>query len=1106
MSDVGFRGSSARSKTVRNSAEIRNPKSEILFSVLLSLLTPAAFAQTTQALISGRAIDVQTGNPVRKAEIACEGMSITPPAVRSDDSGYFVLPLLSPGRYKISVGAANYQPQEVYELDLAVASRIDFVFRLRPLSDVWEQGRYRSVLFPDSESLLTFFGPDLDLSRSSSFESTKGKKAALETTISEVIDAEQVRRLPLNGRDVYTMLVTQPGVTSDAATGRGLGLSVNGQRPSASNFMLDGLENNNYLVTGPLTAVAPEAVEEYRISTNNFSAEYGRTSGYLANAITRAGGSHWHGIAYFYGKNESLNANGFAENANGFSRRGYKESQPGFSIGGPLLANRLFISGSFEYLRLRTSFDPRDYRLPNSSGPPPSGPIAARLLQTYPSPAAFGSGAVTGVATLAPPSSLDRYLALPRLDYLSKGGTHRITARAAVASVSRPDFFWTPYKDFITPLTQDTLGIAATSTYAFRPNWTNEARFGWSSDDLRFDRPHPEVPDLVSSDRTTLPGSDAFYSFRNRSRSFEVVENLIWARGRHIFKFGGEALVRRIDGYLTAGRDSLFNFGSFDAFAKDSPFSVFAALTRQNGRPLTTPDYQRQYRYNQSYLFAQDSFKLSSRLVVDYGVRYERFGAPTNTGPVKDAYLELPAGASFVQRLAAAKMQYPLGADQRLYDPDNNNLAARAGFSYSLRRNGSTILRGSYGIFYDRPFDNLWQNLRNNNLVVPLFTLSSTISGTPIDYLQPVVGVLQTVPNYRNSSYPKLFPEVTMYQPDLRDGYVQSYFFGVQQQVTRDFTLELNTLGSLGRKLITTDVVNRDLSIPFADRPISNLQGRFNPSVAEVSYRSNQGSSNYNAFTAVGRYRAHRTQVRVAYTWGHAIDNQSEPLAGEFFDLSFTRAGGGISGLGRAAFSRQFDSRGDRGNSDFDQTHNLTFTAIWELPTRALRGWSVAALGGIRSGFPYSVNARPTAGLFDDATLINLRADLVDPGRVDAGRTPADGGVHLLNGSAFRTPAAATQGNTGRNAFRGPGLASVDLSLARTFGVKRLGESGRFTVRADAFNFLNHANLNNPNSFLNSSTFGVATYGRQGRNTGFPAAAPLNETARQIQLLLRVEF
>lgn len=175
-------------------------------------------------------------------------------------------------------------------------------------------------------------------------------------------------------------------------------------------------------------------------------------------------------------------------------------------------------------------------------------------------------------------------------------------------------------------------------------------------------------------------------------------------------------------------------------------------------------------------------------------------------------------------------MQFPSSGDQRLYDPDNNNIAARAGFSYNLLRGGSTILHGSYGIFYDRPFDNLWQNLRNNNLLVPLFALS----GQPVDYLQPIASLLQTVPSYRNSTYSKLFPEITLYQPGLRDGYVQSYFLGVQRQVSRDLTFELNAVGSLWRKLIASDVINRNLSVPSV--LFINPNGRFNPAVAEISY------------------------------------------------------------------------------------------------------------------------------------------------------------------------------------------------------------------------------------------------------------------------------
>jgi hypothetical protein len=276
-------------------------RTSVAIALLLALLAAALPAQTTQGLISGKLLNSVTGQPVGGATVTCSSPDNPSPATSaSDASGYFYLPLLSPGTYRVRVTAASFQAQEIQELELRVASRIELDFRLRPLNDVWEAGQYNSVFLPGSKTIVTFFGPDVDASLSGSFEAQKGRVSGLESTVSQVIDSKEIDNLPLAGRDVYTMLVMLPGVTSDAATARGLGLSVNGQRPSSSNFLLDGLENNNYLITGPLTTVAPEAIQEYRVSTNNFSAEYGRTSGFVANAITRSGSNNFHGVAYFY--------------------------------------------------------------------------------------------------------------------------------------------------------------------------------------------------------------------------------------------------------------------------------------------------------------------------------------------------------------------------------------------------------------------------------------------------------------------------------------------------------------------------------------------------------------------------------------------------------------------------------------------------------------------------------------------------------------------------------------------------------------------------------------------------------------------------------------
>jgi len=278
----------------------------------------------------------------------------------------------------------------------------------------------------------------------------------------------------------------------------------------------------------------------------------------------------------------------------------------------------------------------------------------------------------------------------------------------------------------------------------------------------------------------------------------------------------------------------------------------------------------------------------------------------------------------------------------------------------------------------------------------------------------------------------------------------------------------------------------------------NNFRG-YNPALGLVAWRSSQGLSNYNALTAVARYRGRRAQFQAAYTYSHSIDNQSDPLLGEFFsDLNFTRPGDSTARTNVASFARQFDSRADRGNSDFDQRQNLVFFSLWNLPGRGiLGGWKVAQLAAFRTGFPYTVLAsaleRPSINIF------NNRVDLVS-NRYGQSQD-VTGGKLLLNRSAFRAPSGL--GNTGRNAFRGPGLYNLDVSLARSFRVK---ESLLLTLRADAFNFLNHANLNNPQANLGAPDFGVASYGRTDRNAGFPSLAPLNETARQVQLIFRVEF
>jgi hypothetical protein len=1046
-------------------------------------------AQSTQGVITGRIYDIRTGKGIENGELVCTKLATNEPhSARSDTDGTFVLSLLSPGIYYCRAQVLNaaqgsqYQPREIYGLDLPVASRLDLDIPLRPAADVYDQGLLADGFSGDAGVIVNVFAADVRTTRAVPLTVPEAQVGALEATVSQVLSRTEIQDLPLAGRDVYALLITQPGVTSDAGTTRSLGLSANGQRPSASNFLLDGLENNNSLVTGPLTTPNPEAIQEYRVSTSMYSAEYGRTGGYLANAITRAGTNYWHGVGYFNIKNDVLNANDFQRNTLQLPRTPLKELNPGFFLGGPVIKDKLFVSASLDYTRFRSFNDPVIVQLPTSAFHPAPGTYASTLLQLYPPPS-INSSSRTADVHLAPPYSLDRYLALARADYAPGSGKNRLTARVTVDRESRPDFVWTPYPQFVMPLALDSFSAAFTWTFSSSSGLSQEFRAGWNTDEIRFNRPHPEVPTLQSGDGTILPGSPAVYGFRNQARDFELVENIAWIKGRHLPKVGGGVLLHHVAGYQTLFRDRLYVFESLETFGMDQPRSYYVPLLRADALAATAsnlpvPDYHRTWEQRQIYLFAQDSYKVTPRFVVNYGVRYENFGVPRNVGGTQDATLVLGAGSTFVERLNNAQITYPQGSGVQLYDPDNRDWGGRGGFSWSLNQNAATVLRGGFGIFYDRPFDNEWEALRNNSVV-----LASLSPG-------------QLAPDVLSNSV-----RITFYQPGIRSPYIENYFLGLQQQLTNSMTVSVNGFGSLGRQLITTDFLNRaGTSFSSTDLP-------------PIYYRANQGASSDYGLTVTTQWRVPRGQFHIAWTWSHSIDNQSEPLAMDYYIKldslnllpSVPPAGGTFTPTG-GTFTRQFDSSADRGNSDFDQRQNVVFFSIWDLPSPSrasksailFRNWKVSQLAAVRSGLPFSVLS--VAGA---PQLLYNRADIVDPQNVGADQA-VTGGRLILNSSAFQM--SPQFGNSGRNAFRAPGFYSLDVSLSRAFAVPQLGDAGRVLLRADAFNILNHANLGSPDNTLGDSAFGVATYGRQGVTNGFPTAIPFQETARQIQLIVKIEF
>jgi Carboxypeptidase regulatory-like domain/TonB-dependent Receptor Plug Domain len=1059
-------------------------------------------AQTTQGIISGQVRDSLTDVPLVGALVSCTNLdSGLEATATTDTSGIYTLPLLSPGEYSLKVSVALYQPQQLYQLNLAVGGRLAVRFRLRPLSDVWESGQSQAVIDPDSNHVVKFFGPDVDPNRFASVRSNQGESSNLDTSVSYVIDSRLIDDLPLLGRDVYSLLVVLPAVTSDTASGKGINVSVAGQRPSSSNFLLDGVESNNYLITGPLAPLNPEVFQEYRISTNNYSAEYGRTGSFIANAVTRSGTDAWHGSGRVFLKNDILDANGFQENTDGYPRAPLHQVEPGISLGGPVQKDRIFTFFSFDHLRYRSFGDPQYYLLPTQSFAAslnPSSP-AGRLLQPFASYLPVGGSApcapMCAYVRQDPVSALNQTSIVDHTDFVTRGGKQRFMLRAALSTSVEP-LIYSPYPGLSSDLDQKTSAFAIGWTASLSPAITNELKASRNGLRFTFDRPDPDAPSILAGG-PLLPVSQSPSGFRDRDRTFELLDNISYARGAHFFRFGAGWLARQIETALSTNLQGTYTFQNLTDFAAATPSSL--SLSYDLSDPSAVPDVNRQYSYNQAYLFAQDSYQVSRRLTLNYGIRYEFFGAPANTGDAKDSLIQLGSGDTFLQRLATAYFAPASTGRQQIYSAIEGNWAPRFAFAFDLWGNGKSVLRGSYGLFYDPSFDNLWQNVATNSLVVG----SSSIN-QPVDFSLPARQIASSFPPYPALSVQDLVGPV-LFQPRLRAARIQSAFLSFEQRFSKAVSFQLQGIGTLGRDLITTDLINRQDSEP-ANR--SNLAGLINPNLLPLFYRANQGKSDYLGGSASLRFRSGIAEGQISYTFSHAIDNQSDPLAGTFqnydFGTNFTSGGSPVI----AAFTQQFNSQGDRADADFDQRQNLVFYSALEAPLfsgpvrrKFLSHWRLGTILALRSGLPYSaVAAGASSG--SGPTYVNNRYDLITSPAAAYSDTAIPGGEQLLNPASFQLPASGMIGNTGRNEFRGPGLFNIDLSLGREFPVLKLGESGRLLVRADMFNALNHANL----IYCADCGLGEAMYGRAETNSGFPLLLPLAETSRQIQLLVRLSF
>jgi hypothetical protein len=1065
--------------------------------VLVFWIVPLS-AQTPEASVRG-AVTNSGGQPLVGAEVtASHSETGFVQTTTTDSQGEYYFGSLPRGLYRFKVEMSGYRGLEKRGIELAVGAKHEENFTLTLLSPEQAQTAISSVfeVVPPARALSV---------------------ETIASSVSVVVDESKILELPLASRNIYSLFLLQPGVTSQGAIGaRGLTFSVHGQRVSGSNYQLDGVDNNNIVLTGPVATTSAEAIQEFRMVNSSFSAQNGRATAFVAQVVTRSGSNGFHGSLFEFLGNDELDANTFENNSNGIAKSPLRQNQFGYSLGGPIQKNMTFFWSGLELSRLHYG-TPMTLQLPSALfiASLPQDSEARRLLTEIPplaSTAVPGGDPNIGQIQIQAPGRIDTLLATERLDHDFTNAKDRLMGRFTLASTaSETGEEFTGYPSLMPTDRFRAYNTMLSWTHSFDASRVNDFRIGWSREQIELPRPRSDVAILQSGDGVSLPGGSVVRQLGQRENNnvIQISDTFSARRGRSALTMGFEYR-RNLSNSLTLGLqnaalggearfpDGFYFFNSIEDFGAGQPVAFSIAVDRFSSGQLRLPDLQTEYRSNEFAAFVQDDVRLSRRFSLNLGLRYDYYGVLHDVDRSKDLNFYFGQGSTIEDQLASgvlrSTLQNPGDLKGLLYRPGRLNFAPSIGIAWDPFGRGRTVLRAGYALAFDRVFDTLRDLRTNSQQVVNCFP--PIPPACTLSFLVPAQLMLPTL--NQNLALERPAPVVQL-DENLRTPYAENWYVGAQQTVTPSLLMEIGYAASVGKKLIGRDVINRTI-------------GGFQPNgrVGEDTFLSNSGYSNYQALEVGLRRRFSRgLQYQASYTWSHAIDNQSDIFQGP-------RTGPGIQDFALATFTRQFDAQMDRGSADFDQRHNLVLNAIWDVPApqlgarwanRLLQGWTASVIGAHRSGFPITVISNTS---IDINGLANNRLDLV------AGQTarlsnpiPVPGGVQWLNPNAFQLPQSGV-GNSGRGAIEGPGFWNCDLAVLRNIALTDNGV--RLQFRAEFYNLLNHANLSSPDSlFLDPFTgavnpdFGKAYYGLNRTFSRF-GALPLEDPSRSIRFGVRLEF
>ena len=905
-------------------------------------------------------------------------------------------------------------------------------------------------------------------------------------TIGLTATARQAVELPLSaGRDVNQLSLLSPGVfTAPGSTG----ISANGQRARNNNFMIDGSDNNDISVTLSTTPVVPEAVSEFQILTNSYSAEFGRSSGAQINVITKSGTNSLHGDAWEYYRGNALNAMTNIEKSSGLSDPSrFVRNQFGFDLGGPIRKDKTFIFGMLQGDRSRpgASIISNAATIPTQAGfsllstvPLRSGQSTASrqavlnslgfLSQVYGQNPVFSNLTTTKINGVTIPIGTIRFpISQPNntWNWLVKAD-HKFSDRD---SLSARYIYNKPLDtDVISNLQFGSLfaGNQAildqngelSETHIFSPTVLNEFRFSAVRRNLQFPENDPATPSTTIGGAFSIGGLSNFPQGRVQN-SFQFQDILTVQKGRHAIKFGAD--IRRI---------RLFNLAAFDSKGTFSFNNLQDFLNNQASffqQALQTATFDA--RQTQQFYFVQDDFHITPSLTLNLGLRYELTGVPFGF-----------FGATDPQSLAAGVP----GPVQK----DTNNWAPRFGFAYSphatsglmgrLLGDGKTVFRGGYGISYDILFYNI---------------LTVNASNFPRVVVPRIDNATDQFPNLLPVSGTAVFnPKATFVNTpsDAKTPYAELYTFSIQRELYRDFVLEVGYAGSRGinginqlegNPAVLTDAQAATVRATGSTTSIPSVQNRrLNPNIGSRVLIATTAMSSYNSgYITLNKKFAHGLQFGASYTYSKNISNNDESL--------------GVAAI--TANSPQvpqdyLNYKAEKSKSVFDRTQRFVINYLYELPwlrsgwaqnslaRGVFSGWELTGVTSMQSGQPFTIltgvdtNGNGSAG--GDRPNLNPDGTLtLDPvtGDLRSFTSSRTTGRFVVPVGSNGLPLAFSlgNGNLGKNTLRGPGFVNFNIGIQKRF---KFYENHQLVFRVDMLDAFNQRSWGNPTTSMNSSNFG----------------------------------